>query len=57
MMEFSEFLDEIGKTGNHWIDYHIIMGKIRSYEKKYKIKIVILTICILLLIWKYVEQN
>ncbi len=39
MMEFSDFLDEVGKTGNHWIDYHIIMGKLWSYEKKYKIKI------------------
>lgn len=38
-MEFSEFLEDIGKQGNHWIDYHIIMGKIHSYEKKYKIKI------------------
>lgn len=39
MMEFSEFLEEVGKTGNHWMDHHIIMGKIRFYEKKYKIKI------------------
>ena len=39
MMELGEFLDDIGKTGNHWIDYHIIMGKIHSYEKKHKIKI------------------
>jgi hypothetical protein len=39
MMEFSEFLDEIEKTGKHWIDYHIIMEKFWSYEKKYKIKI------------------
>ncbi len=39
MMVFSEFLEEIGKTGNRWIDYHIIMGKVISYEKKYRIKI------------------
>jgi hypothetical protein len=39
MMVFSEFLEEIGKTGNHWTDYHIIMGKVISFEKKYRIKI------------------
>ena len=39
MIEFSEFLEEFGKQGNHWIDYHTIMGKIHSYEKKHKIKI------------------
>jgi len=39
LMEFSDFLNEVGKTGNHWIDYHIIRGKLESYEKKYKIKI------------------
>ncbi len=40
-MEFSEFLDEIGKTGNHLINYHIILGRIWLYEKKYKIKIIV----------------
>jgi hypothetical protein len=38
MKEFNQFLEEVGKQGNHWMDYHIIMGKVRTYEKKYKIK-------------------
>lgn len=39
MKELSQFLEEIGKQGNHWMDYHTIMDKIHPYEKKYKIKI------------------
>ncbi len=39
MKELISFLEEIGNSGNHWMDYHIIMGKINSYQKKYKIKI------------------
>ena len=39
MKEFSEFLEEIGKQGNHWMNYHIIMEKIHLYEENYKIKI------------------
>jgi len=43
MMEYLvDYLQSIGKEGNHWIDYHIIMGKICSYDKKYKIKIMII---------------
>ena len=39
MKEFSQFLEEVGKQGNHWMNYHIIMDKIHSYERRYKIKI------------------
>ena len=38
-MEFSEYLEDIGKEGNHWMGYHTIMSKVTAYEKKYKIKI------------------
>ena len=39
MKELSQFLEEIGKQGNHWMNYHIIMDKIHLYEEKYGIKI------------------
>ena len=39
MKELSQFLEEVGKQGNHWMNYHIIMDKIHSYERRYKIKI------------------
>ena len=42
-MEFSEYLEEIGKQGNHWMNYYIIMDKVRTYEKKYNIKIWLIT--------------
>ncbi len=42
-MELSEFLEQIGKEENHWMNYHWIMDKIRTYEKKYGIKIWLIT--------------
>jgi len=42
-MELSDFLEKIGKEGNHWMNYHWIMDKIRTYEKEYGIKIWITT--------------
>lgn len=39
MMYLSEYLNKIGKEGNHWMNYHIIMGYIKEYEEKYNIKI------------------
>ncbi len=41
-MELSEFLENVGKQGNHWMNYHIIMDKIRTYEKHYGIKLKII---------------
>ena len=42
-MELSEFLEQIGKEGNHWMNYHWIMDKIKNYEKEYGIKIWLIT--------------
>ena len=41
-MELREFLNTISKEGNHWMGYHIMMGEVRKYEKKYNIKIKII---------------
>jgi len=41
MMEFSEFLDEIGKTGNPLINYHITLDKIWLYKKNTKLKLLL----------------
>jgi len=38
-MELSEFLEQIGPEGNHWMNYHWIMDIIKNYEKEYGIKI------------------
>jgi len=40
-MELNEFLNNISKSGNYWIDYHVIMGKVRKYDKKYGILIMV----------------
>ncbi|MCH7940685.1 MAG: hypothetical protein IH842_01760 [Thaumarchaeota archaeon] len=45
-MEMSDFLEGVGKEGNHWMDYHVVMDKIRTYEKKYGIKV-----------WLIVQEN
>ena len=39
MQYLSEYLQKIGVEGKHWADYHIIMCKVKDYEKKYGIKI------------------
>ena len=39
MQYLSEYLQNIGQEGKHRVDYHIIMGKVEDYEKKYGIKI------------------
>ncbi len=44
MQYLSEYLENIGIEGKHWIDYHIIIGKIKDYEKKYGIKIRIIRV-------------
>lgn len=42
-MEYlSGYLQKIGQEGKHWMDYHTIMDKVNSYEKKYGIKIMII---------------
>jgi len=41
-MELREFLNHISEEGNHWMGYHIMMGEVRKYEKKYGIQIQIL---------------
>ena len=41
-MEMSDFLEGVGKEGNHWMDYHILMEKIKKYEKCYGIKLKIM---------------
>ena len=42
-MYLSDFLEKkSGKEGNHWIDFHIIMGHVRKYEERYGIKIMLI---------------
>ena len=41
-MELGEFLKNINQEGNYWMGYHVMMGEVRKYEKKYGIKIQIL---------------
>jgi len=41
-MYLTEYLNKIGKEGNHWINYHIIMSHIKEYEEKYGIKILLI---------------
>ncbi len=42
MKYLSNYLQDIGKEGKHWMDYHIIMDKVKGHEKKYGIKIKII---------------
>jgi len=43
VLELSEFLEQVGKEGNHWMNYHWIMDIIKNYEKEYGIKIWLIT--------------
>ncbi|MEK0377015.1 MAG: hypothetical protein QQN51_07875 [Nitrosopumilus sp.] len=42
MQYLSDYLQKITQEGKHWMDYQIIMDKVKNYEKKYGIKIQIL---------------
>ena len=33
------YLNNISQEGNHWMGYHIIIGEVRKYEKKYGIQV------------------
>jgi len=37
-MELREFLNNTSQEGNHWMGYHIMMEKVRKYEKKHGVK-------------------
>ena len=41
-MELREILNNISQEGSHWMGYHIMMGEVRKYEKKYDIQIEIM---------------